>query len=70
MSFYKDALLHKLQDEADKKEGNMKELIREGIYGFITYYTQNEIDRVDLRVIADKYVDEEYETNPRGDKNV
>ena len=70
MSFYKDALLHKLQDEADKKEGNMKELIREGIYGFITYYTQNEIDRVDLRVIADKYVDEEYETNPRGEKNV
>ena len=70
MSFYKDALLHKLQDEADRKEGNMKELIREGIYGFITYYTQNEIDRVDLRVIADKYVDEEYETNPRGEKNV
>ena len=70
MSFSKDALLHKLQDEADKKEGNMKELIREGIYGFITYYTQNEIDRVDLRVIADKYVDEEYETNPRGEKNV
>jgi|TARA_Y100001963_G_scaffold87179_1_gene120539 hypothetical protein len=46
----------------------MKELIREGIYGFIAYYTTNELDRVDLRIIADKYVDEEYETNPRGEK--
>ena len=46
----------------------MKELIREGIYGFIDYYTTNELDRVDLRIIADKYVDEEYETNPKGEK--
>ena len=68
MSFSKDALLHKLQDKIDKKENNMKELIREGIYGFIAYYTTNELDRVDLRIIADKYVDEEYETNPRGEK--
>ena len=51
-----------------KKENNMKELIREGIYGFIAYYTTNKLDRVDLRIIADKYVDEEYETNPRGEK--
>lgn len=68
MSFSNDALLHKLQDEADKREEDMKELIREGIYGFIAYYTQDELDRVDLRIIADKYVDEEYETNPRGEK--
>tara|TARA_R100001530_G_scaffold102529_1_gene71306 strand:+ start:256 stop:462 length:207 start_codon:yes stop_codon:yes gene_type:complete len=68
MSFSKDALLHKLQDEADKKERDMKELIREGIYGFIAYYTQDELNRIDLRIIADKYVDEEYETNPRGEK--
>ena len=45
-----------------------KELIREGIYGFIAYYTPDELERVDLRIIADKYVDEEYETNPRGEK--
>ena len=68
MSFSKDALLHKLQDEADKKERDMKELIREGVYGFIAYYTIDELDRVDLRIIADKYIDEEYETNPRGEK--
>ena len=68
MSFSNDALLHKLQDEADKREEDVKELIREGIYGFIAYYTQDELDRVDLRIIADKYVDEEYETNPRGEK--
>ena len=58
MSFSKDALLHKLQDEADKKERDMKELIREGVYGFIAYYTIDELDRVDLRIIADKYIDE------------
>ena len=68
MSFSKDALLHKLQDEADKKERDMKELIREGVYGFIAYYTIDELDRIDLRIIADKYIDEEYETNPRGEK--
>ena len=45
-----------------------KELIREAVYGFIAYYTTNELDRVDLRIIVDKYVDEEYETNPRGEK--
>ena len=57
MSFSKDALLHKLQDEADKKERDMKELIREGVYGFIAYYTIDELDRVDLRIIADKNID-------------
>ena len=52
-----------------KKEKQMnKELIREAVYGFIAYYTTDELERLDLRFVADKYVDEEYETNPRGEK--
>ena len=58
MSFNKDALIHKLQDKNDKKETNMKEVVREALYGFIEYYTQDELDRVDLRIIADKYIDD------------
>ena len=45
-----------------------KELIREAVYWFIAYYTIDELERLDLRFVADKYVDEEYETNPRGEK--
>ena len=45
-----------------------KELIREAIYGFISFYTQDELERLDLRFVADKYIDEEYDTNPRGEK--
>ena len=46
--FKKDALLHKLQDE------------RESIlYKFIDYYTQDELERLDMRFVADKYIDEE-----------
>ena len=58
MSFNKDALIHKLQDENDKKENNMREIVREALYGFIEYYTQDEIERIDLRIIADKYIEE------------
>ena len=41
-----------------KKENKMKEVIREALYGFIAHYTQDEIERVDLRIIADKYIEE------------
>ena len=46
--FEKDALLHKLQDE------------RESIlYKFIDYYTQDELERLDMRFVADKFMEEE-----------
>ena len=61
MSFSKDALIHKLQDENDKKENNMREIVRDALYQFIAYYKQEEIDRLDLRIIADKFVDEVYD---------
>ena len=47
------------EEKLDKlKETNMKEIVREALYGFIEYYTQDELDRVDLRIIADKYIDD------------
>lgn len=54
--------------EKPKEKQMNKELIREAVYGFIAYYTIDELERLDLRFVADKYVDEEYETNPRGEK--
>ena len=46
--FDKDALLHKLQDE------------RESIlYKFIDYYTIDELERLDMRFVADKFMEEE-----------
>ena len=53
MSFNKDALIHKLQDE---NENNMKEIVKEALYRFIDYYTSDELDRVDLKLIADNYI--------------
>ena len=36
----------------------MREVIREALYGFIEYYTHDELEKVDLRIIADNYIDE------------
>ena len=55
--FARDALLHKLQDEAD----NMNEIIRDALYQFISFYKEDELDRLDLRILADRFVDEEYD---------
>ena len=44
-----------------KKENSMKEVVRDALYQIITYYKQEEIDRLDLRIIADKFVDEVYD---------
>ena len=46
--FEKDALLHKLQDERDSI-----------LYKFIDYYTQDELERLDMRFVADKFLEEE-----------
>ena len=60
MSFYKDALLHKLQDKLDKKEDRMnRKDIKEILYGFIDFHTVREIDRLDLKILADRFIDEE-----------
>ena len=37
---------------------NRKE-IKEILYGFIDFHTVRKIDRLDLRILADRYIDEE-----------
>ena len=60
MSFNKDALIHKLQDKLDKKEDRMnRKEIKEILYGFIDFYTVREIDTIDLKILADRFIDEE-----------
>ena len=44
--FEKDALLHKLQDEREKI-----------LYRFIDYYTIDELERLDMRFVADKFLE-------------
>ena len=56
MSFYKDALLHKLQDENDK-------LTKNALYQFIDYYTNIDIDRLDMKLVADKFLKEKEKKN-------
>ena len=38
----------------------MKDSIKEALYGFIDYYAQDELERVDLKLIADNYIAEAY----------
>ena len=78
MSFNKDALLHKLQDENEKyklanragiseisllmKENKkLRNDVKEALYQFIDFHTTREIDRLDLRILADRFVNEEYD---------
>jgi GTPase Era involved in 16S rRNA processing len=78
MSFKKDALLHKLQDENEKyklahraciseisllmKENKkLKNNIKDALYKFIDYYTQDELENLDMRFVADKFLEEEVE---------
>ena len=37
---------------------NRKE-IKEILYGFIDFYTVREIDTIDLKILADRFIDEE-----------
>jgi len=39
----------------------MKEIIRDALYQFIDFYTTRDIDKLDLRILADRFVDEEYD---------
>ena len=63
MSFNKDALIHKLQDENDTLKDVAWEMnrndIKEILYGFIDFHTTREIDRLDLKILADRFLDEQ-----------
>ena len=38
----------------------MKELIRDALYKFIDYYTQDDFARTDLQIIADRFIEEHF----------
>tara|TARA_Y100000593_G_C4242236_1_gene302758 strand:+ start:669 stop:932 length:264 start_codon:yes stop_codon:yes gene_type:complete len=42
-----------------KKELDSKEEIKEILYSFIEFYTVREIDRLDMRILADRFIDEQ-----------
>ena len=60
MSFNKDALMHKLQEENDDLKSSRKEYIHRLLYEFIDFHTTREIDTLDLKILADRFLDEEY----------
>ena len=38
----------------------MKEKIRDILYSFIEFHTTREIDTLDLKILADKFLEEQY----------
>ena len=38
----------------------MKEIIRDALYQFIEFHTTREIDKLDLKILADKFLEEKY----------
>ena len=54
-----DSLRYDLQREIIKKGEIMnKKEKKEFLYGFIDFYTTRDIDKLDLRILADRYVEE------------
>ena len=61
MSFNKDALIHKLQDKLDKKEKGMDAVIKDALYQFVKYYKDDEFDQLDLMLVVDRFLEDEYD---------
>ena len=54
-----DSLRYDLERKIIKKEEMMnKKEKKELLYGFIDFYTSRDIDKLDLRILADRYVEE------------
>ena len=54
-----DSLRYDLEREIIKKGEIMnKKEKKELLYGFIDFYTTRDIDKLDLRILADRYVEE------------
>ena len=88
MSFNKDALIHKLQDENDKlrrertsykldkeayrgtieklkKERDMDALVKDALYQFVKFYKEDEFDQLDMMLIVDRFLEDEYDKGKR-----
>ena len=65
MSFNKDALIHELQDKLDKKEKGMDAVIKDALYQFVKFYKQDEFDQLDMMLIVDRFLEDEYDKGKR-----
>ena len=88
MSFNKDALIHKLQDENDKlrrertsykldkeaywgtieklrKEKGMDAVVKDALYQFVKFYKEDEFDQLDMMLIVDRFLEDEYDKGKR-----
>tara|TARA_Y100000593_G_scaffold9639_1_gene17470 strand:+ start:658 stop:855 length:198 start_codon:yes stop_codon:yes gene_type:complete len=45
--------------EVDNIKAKIKELQRDKLYKFIDFYTQDELDRLDMRFVVDRFLEEE-----------
>ena len=61
MSFNKDALIHKLQDKLDKKEKGMDAVVKDALYQFVKFYKEDEFDQLDMMLIVDRFLEDEYD---------
>ena len=87
MSFNKDELIHKLQEENDElrkestrysltleqarflrkeeKEKGMDALIKDALYQFVKFYKEDEFDQLDMMLIVDRFLEDEYDKGKR-----
>ena len=65
MSFNKDALIHKLQDKLDKKEKGMDAVVKDALYQFVKFYKEDEFDQLDIMLIVDRFLEDEYDKGKR-----
>ena len=65
MSFNKDALIHKLQDKLDKKEKGMAAVVKDALYQFVKFYKEDEFDQLDMMLIVDRFLEDEYDKGKR-----
>ena len=87
MSFNKDALIHKLQEENDelhkererhgftleqarflreeeRREG-MDAVVKDALYQFVQFYKEDEFDQLDMMLIVDRFLEDEYDKGKR-----
>ena len=65
MSFNKDALIHNLQDKLDKKEKGMDAVVKDALYQFVKFYKEDEFDQLDMMLIVDRFLEDEYDKGKR-----
>ena len=65
MSFNKHSLIHKLQYKLDKKEKGMYAVVNDALYQFVKFYKEDEFDQLDMMLIVDRFLEDEYDKGKR-----